>query len=182
MVNMVEFVMSDGRTYVYLVMDDQTKERLRTLMRQKAQDEGLKLEREYATERKEVWLDAGGAMVVNEPAVYFQVGDVRFGTLARHLPVFIRGLANAKERRRLPGNVMITGQFGIPCVISLQARDILVAKMREALQKYAKKIAELEAHLEKGFSGEHLVRGESCFYCGSDKKFTECCGSPANSN
>jgi len=128
-------------------------------------------------EADSIWLDAGGAICVDESKVFFEANGIRFGAGPRHLPLFLQKIANAREHHTLTNCVFF---FGEPdkYLISKKTQSALLIEIEKAIQNNKAEIDQVERKLEKAFP----VRGILCPFCGSEKPYTECCGKPSETN
>lgn len=143
------------------------------------------VEAEFLAERKKcgkarptdcLWIDFGGAIFIMEPQVEFEANGVRLGTFARQLPTLLGALSEAPEE--IPGHFVLGG-FIRRSVISAATRDAALKVLPDIVRQNQKSIDLWERRMAGVASESCWIRKARCVYCGSNKPYIKCCGSPA---
>ncbi len=133
-------------------------------------------------ETEAIFLDAGGAVYLKEPLVDFEANGTKFTAYARHLPIFLEVLSNAASSQRFPGRILLAGRI-FNYILAVKTRDEMLPLMQKLIQDYAGQIDEAERKIEAVFSGHpNLARKATCVFCGSNKPYSQCCGSKRITN
>lgn len=185
---LLEFAIEDGRSFIIQVTCNEAKEKVKLFARSKAQKENQKIKKEFEMPLTKIQLDLGGAIRMGEPEVEFEVDNIKFVALARHLPALARVFSTRQEELEpLSGYISIRGLHDVYTLISVETREKIISVLQELIAQYAPQIHEEEMAIEKVFTEAEqkigvLVRRVPCIFCGSDKKYGDCCGTANRTN
>jgi hypothetical protein len=158
------------RTHHWFLVDD--KGAAAFLIRWALKDRPFRYVQE---EVSEIWIDGGGAVGADEPAIRWRANDNTLGTFLRQVPFVLATLKQTVESTKVQGAYFFSG-WTHSYLLGQATRDESISALEKILKDEDGKIKAMEAEWSDRLNstGGTLYLGKCS--CQSGKPYVECCG------